>query len=335
MVFQKCVKCNKNITKKAPGLECSRCHIVVHADPGCAKLSNKQLNTLRNSTSIEWSCEDCMKNTSHRSSFLIPNDDDEEIESMAGSSGNLQPFDTDKLIRDISRELKKTFREELRNLESSLEFVSEQIANMEQSITNQDKKIKDLENKNQDLLNRNKNQELRISVLEQEMKTSEQKSLSTSLEIAGLSETAPKDIGRILETVASKLEVNVSDIQSSRRLPGSKDRPGPLLVEMKTKVSQMQWIDAGKTKCLTLGVLFPDVPKEKIDNRIYIREALTKHLKTLLYNAKVNLGKSYQFVWCKDGKICVRENNNSKIYYIRSIQDITKLQKDFEGTVSM
>lgn len=335
MVLQKCTKCNKNITKKAPGLECSRCHVVVHADAVCAKLSNKQLNTLRNLSSIEWSCEECMKNTSHRSSFLIPNEEDEENESTECSPGNFQPLDTDKLIRDISREIKKTFREELRNLESSMEFVSDQIANMEQSIKNQDNKIKDLLNKNQDLQNKNKNQELRIAVLEEGMKAFEQKSLSTSLEIAGLSETAPKDMGRILETVASKLEVSVSDIQSSRRLPGSQDRPGPLLIEMKTKVSQMQWIDAGKTKCLTLGVLFPDIPKEKVDNRIYIREALTKHLKTLLYSAKVNLGKTYQFVWCKDGKVCARQNNNSKIYYIRSIQDITKLQKDVQGTVSM
>lgn len=335
MVNKKCAKCNKNITKKAPGLECSRCHIVVHADPGCVKLSNKQLNTLRNSTSIEWSCEECTKNSSCRSSFLIPEDEDDEDESTAGSPGNSQPFDTEKLIRDISRELKKTFREELRNLETSLEFLSDQITNMEQSIKKQDNKIKDLENKNQDLQNRNRNLELRTSALEQGMKAFEQKSLSTSLEIAGLSETAPKDMGRILETVASRLEMNVSDIQSSRCLPGSKDRPGPLLVEMKTKVAQMQWINASRTKCLTLGVLFPDIPKEKLDNRIYIREALTKHLKTLLYNAKINLGKFYEFVWCKDGKVCVRQNSNSKINYIRSLQDITKLQKDVQDRVPM
>lgn len=326
MVNKKCVKCNKNITKKAPGLECSRCNIIVHAEPVCAKLSSKQLNTLRNSTSIEWSCEECMRNSMRRSSFVIPDDEDEVVESIAGSPGNFQPLDTEKLIRDISREIKKTFREELRNIEASLEFVSDQVGNMEQSIKDQSNKIRDLENKNQDLQNRNRNLELRISVLEQGMKTFEQKTLSTSFEIAGLSETAPKDMGSILEAVASKLEVKVSDIQSSRRLPGSKDRPGPILVEMKTKVAQMQWIDAGKVKCLTLGHLFPDMPKEKAENRIYIREALTKHLKTLLYNAKINLSKSYEFVWCKDGKVCVRQNSNSKIYYITSMQDITKLQ---------
>lgn len=330
MVLKKCIKCKKNITKKAPGLECSRCNIVVHADPACAKLSNKQLNTLRNSPGIEWSCEECMKNVSRRSSFFLPNEDEDEDEEFAstGSPVRVQSLDTEKLIRDITREVKKTFREELAGLEASLEFVSDQISNMEKAIKNQDLKIEDLQNKNKDLQNRNKNLELKMCVLEQEVKQLEQKSLSTSVEIVGLPETAPKDIGQALVKVASKLDLNVDDILSSQRLPGSKDKPGPILVEMNNKASQVQWITAGKEKRPNLALLFPETPKDKADSRIYIREALTKSLKTLLYTAKTQLGMSHQFIWCKDGKVFVRKTGSSKIYQIRSTQDITQLQKD-------
>lgn len=93
---------------------------------------------------------------------------------------------------------------------------------MEQPIKNLDNKIKDHKNKNLDRQNRNRNLELRMSVLEQKMKAFEQKSLSTSLKIASLLETTPKDTVHILETLPSKLEVNVNDMQSARRLTGSR-----------------------------------------------------------------------------------------------------------------
>lgn len=324
MVIKKCHKCKKNITKKAPGIECSRCEVIVHADPSCAKLSNKQLNTLRNSSSIEWSCEDCQKNVSRRSSIITPDEDEDEDDSESVEQA-VRSISVKKLVADISREVKKTFKEEISHLESSLDFVTEQLTNMEQSIKKQNELITNLEHKNQDLQNRNKNLELRVSVMEQEIQTFEQKSLCSSLEVAGLPEIAIKDVSKILETLANKLELNNSEIQYTQRLPGSKDKPGPLLIELKSKSAKKQWIDASKEKCLTVGQIIPDVSKEIANHRVYIREALTKYMKTLLYNTKAQLSKSFQFIWCKDGKVFVRKNNNSKIHYIKSQEDITKL----------
>lgn len=328
MVFKKCAKCKKNITKKSSSLECSRCDKVVHAEPNCAKLSNKQLNTVRNSPGVEWSCEECLKNVSRRASFLILDDDDgDEDESEEGSViHNIQNIDTKKLIQDISRELKKTFKEELGSIESSMEFLSEQITTIEQSIKQQANHIKDLENKNQDLQNNNKNLELRVSALEQGMRNYEQQSLSTSLEVDGLPEIPHKDIDKTLDMIAKKLSTDTKELTSSTRLPGKKEKPGPILVQMKSKQAQRQWIDAAKKKSLTVGELMPNASKAVAVNRVYIREALTKHLKTLLYNAKVQLSKSYQFIWCKDGKIFARKKEDSKIYYIRSVEDIKKLE---------
>ncbi|KAM3958009.1 uncharacterized protein ACR2FA_005327 [Aphomia sociella] len=327
MVIKKCVICNKNVTKKVPGLECSRCAKIVHADPACSKLSNKQINTLRNSSGIEWSCGDCQKNISRRSSFLIPDDGEDDNSETDYVADLNQTFDVKKLVQDISRELKKTLREEIGGLENSLEYMSEQLTAMEQSIKKQDSRIKELENKNQDLQNKNKNLELRVSVLEQGVKDFEQKALASCLEIAGLPEVQSGEIGKVVEKIASKLNLDYTEIQSSHRLPGTKEKPGAIIVELKSKMAQKYWVEAAREKCLTVGLLIPDASKRTIDNRVYVREALTKHLKSLLYNAKAKLNKSCQFVWCKDGKVCARKNPNSKIYYIRSMFDIDQVDK--------
>lgn len=325
MASKKCVKCNKNITKTKPGLVCSRCDKSIHADPACVKLSNKQINTLKNSPGIEWSCENCLQNLSRRSSFLIPDDSDDEFET----GRDIQPVDTRKLVQEISRELKKTFREEIKSLEASMEFVTDQLSTMEQSILKQNAIIKDLENKNQDLINKSKNLELRVSVLEQGMNAFEQKNLFTCLEIAGLPNIHSNEMPKMLENIASKLDVDTNDVRSSSRLPGSKDKPGPILVEMKTPSARSQWIAASKEKCLTVGALMQNVSQEKAEDRVYLREALTKYVKTLLYTAKAQLGKSFKFVWCRDGKVCARKTETSKIFYIRSVQDLNRIQTQF------
>lgn len=164
-----------------------------------------------------------------------------------------------------------------------------------------------------------------MSVLEHGLKTVEQKSLSTALEIAGLPEIHSKDIDQIVKTVALNLNMAPEEVQSSQLLPGTKDKPGPILVNMKTKLSRNQWIAASKEKRLTVGTVLPDAPKDKAVSKVYIREALTKYVKTLLYNAKTQLRSSFQFIWCKNGQVCVRKSSNSKIHYIRSEQDINQL----------
>lgn len=80
--------------------------------------------TLRNASGIEWSCEDCLKNMSRRSSFMIPEDEGEEDYEVR-ASGNAIEIETRKLVQDISCEVKKAFKEEMISLETALELLSE------------------------------------------------------------------------------------------------------------------------------------------------------------------------------------------------------------------
>lgn len=70
----------------------------------------------------------------------------------------------------------------------------------------------------------------------------EQKSLSCTVEIAGLPDIPPKEIYQTLKKIASKLNMDSSDVQSSTRLPGSKAKSGPILVGMKSDAERSRWI---------------------------------------------------------------------------------------------
>ncbi|CAB3261308.1 unnamed protein product [Arctia plantaginis] len=82
---------------------------------------------------------------------------------------------------------------------------------------------------------------------------------------------------KVVPMVAAKLNVKDKEVQSTKLQPGTKDRPRSILVELKSKVLQQQWIDAGKEHSLTVGHILQNVPKEKAEARVYKREALTKH----------------------------------------------------------
>lgn len=255
--------------------------------------------------------------------FFLPEDTDEEDKETDG----LMKIDSKKLLGDISREMRKVVKDELESVTCSLEFINSQLADLENVVKQQDNTIKMLVNKNTDLVNKNKNLELRIAAVEQRAAEVDQKLLASTVEIAGLPETPNQNVLKVAETVAAKLKVECQQIVSARRLyTRRKDRPGPVIVEMSSKAARDQWISSSRNQQLHAGHIFSDLTSENAASRIYIRPALTQHTKSLLYNAKQRLGASYKYVWCKEGKIYVKKDEDSKqVNIVRSLSDIESL----------
>lgn len=312
----KCFSCSKTITKKSPGLVCSRCEKNVHASPECAKLTNKQLQALKSTVGLEWSCEECLGSLSRRSTFFTPGDDSDEEDAKA--------IDSKKLLRDISVEMRKIIKEEMESVQNSLEFTCDQILKLEESMKNQNARIKHIENKNSELQNENKNLQLRIATLEQRQQETDQKLISNYLEIDGLPETT-ENLQNITKSVAAKIDVDAKEIRDVRRVGKRQDKAGYLLVELSTKLSRDNWIVAAKNQNLTVGDILPSTSQVTRTNRVYVREALTHDTKTLLYQAKLQLRPSFQYVWCKAGKVYARKTDSSQTTIIRSLKDIKLL----------
>ncbi|CAK1577850.1 unnamed protein product [Parnassius mnemosyne] len=153
----------------------------------------------------------------------------------------------------------------------------------------------------------------------------EQRTLSCSLEISGITSNVKANEVTITQEIAKKLDLDTGSIVCARRLPTRRENPGNIIVELRSKDARDQWIEAGKKAQLTLSVFGKNVPSEQAGIRIFIREALSPYMKTLYYNARNSLKTSHKYVWCKNGLIYCRKTDDSKVLIIRSNQDISKL----------
>jgi hypothetical protein len=320
----KCDNCAKNITKSRPGIECSRCEKIVHLSNQCTGLTNKQLAALKAAENLDWTCQEC-QNSSRRRSIIMP-DDDEEDETYTESSN--VPIDIKKLLADISKEVEKAIKRELKEITLSLQYNSDKMDELIKNIEIIQGNIHNLQKKNVELTNRNNHLEVRVGALEQRIQDMEQQELRTCIELHNVPLRDDENLIQIAGKTAKLLNQNNDDVKEVKRLPGRKDRPGPILVELKTDKIQTSWIAATKTKIgkINSSDIVPDLSVSTSNGTIFVCEALTSFNKQLLWHAKQELRNTYRYIWIKKGVLRVRkEGVEEKPYIIRSGDDIKKL----------
>lgn len=321
----KCDVCDKNITKRNPGMECRKCEKIVHATQVCSALTAKQLAVLRNTENLEWTCEECkLLSPRRKSSLIIPEDDEEEEEQ---GDRKYSPIDVKKLLKDISisSQVDKIVGKQLEPIEESLNFYGKKIDDFSTFVEGINQKLKDLENKNTYLVNQNKNLETRVSYLEQHIGSIEQANLGNKVEIAGVPYVKDEDLPTISNKIAVELKTDPTKIRSTRRISHKNVPEGPLLVELTDAEAASTIVRASKRNNLTAERVIPNILEESKKSNIFVRMALTKCNKTLLWNANQKLRPSYKYVWFQDGKVLARKDDNVKPIIIRSTSDISKI----------
>ncbi|CAK1589475.1 unnamed protein product [Parnassius mnemosyne] len=226
----KCYTCNKIITKKAPCLECSVCKKVVHATTPCATLTTKQIIALRAQVSLDWTCNDCLKNRPRHRSFIVPEEDSEEEEGVPasysqpvadtpGSQTTLHNIDIKKLLKDISKEVEKTVAKALEPLTDKMDEICENIEVFQQRII-------ELERKNASLIKANKNMVTRLCAVEQRVHELEQGQFKNHVEISGLPTLENEDPIQVVRNLAKKLNVEDPGVITAKRVGnyGEKNR---------------------------------------------------------------------------------------------------------------
>ncbi|XP_045761077.1 uncharacterized protein LOC123864571 [Maniola jurtina] len=323
----RCSKCSKSITKRNVGLECSKCGNLVHATSTCAGLTKKQLSSLKTAENLEWTCNDCSRKSPRRGSFVTPEedteDDDDEVESK-----NEYPISMKKLLTDLTQEIHKIIKKELKETNIGVQFCSEKVDECLECMEAFKEKIKHLEKKNCDLDNKYKAMENKMAALQQRVNDFEQKELCHNIEIIGIPYVEKEDLGEITKTIAKNLKTNVADVKKCKRTTGPPGKPGVLKLQMLDEDTKFKWIKQARSTHLTVDNIISGIQTQAGKEKVYIREELTNYNKALLWQTKQHCKDKYRFVWCKDGKIMVRKSENSKVYIIRAEEDLKNLSSN-------
>lgn len=320
----KCDLCDKGITKRSPGLECSKCGKVVHANQGCSGLPAKQIAALRLSESLEWNCDECSRISPRRkTSFIVPEEDEEDDMDRAIDQ-NTSQIDVKKLLRDISLEVKKIVRKENETFEEALNFFGKKFEEFGDKINVFSERITELEKKQVSLVNKNKHLETKVSSLEVQIRKMEQSGLDKMVEIAGIPKANNEDIKTIAGNVAKLLIVDENDIKSVKRTEGRPGSDGQLLVELKDAECAASWAQASKkeTAPILAEHVVPSIQQEAAKLKVIVRRALSKTNKTLLWNAQQKLRPSYKYVWFQAGKVLARKGDGDKPIAIWCEEDL-------------
>lgn len=323
----KCDNCDKTLTKKSSILECNKCSKIVHANQICTGLSAKQLAALRNTENLEWTCEECRKDSPRRKSFVALDEDDEEdeeidfVQDQKGVSGSSS---MKKLLSDISTEVKKAVKKEMSPVQEALHSCCQKIDEVMETLDMYSGKIKELEKKNIYLMNQNKHLELKIDAMEQQMGTIEQKQLCCIVEIAGVPEIKNENPENLSVMLAAKLNSEPKEIINVKRLRGRNGKEGVIHVLLKQENQVDSWIRAARKSTILVEDISDRVDPAVAKSKVMIRRALSAANKTLLWQTKVQLKETHKYIWFQDGKILVRENDSEKPMVIRSIADLEK-----------
>ncbi|KAI5630851.1 hypothetical protein NE865_16438 [Phthorimaea operculella] len=304
---------------------CSR--IVVHAKTECTGLTAKQIKALRATDNLEWTCNDCKKDGSRRGSFRIHDEEDSEPEEEAVKTPQkVVNVDTEVFMARITKEINKIVKKDITPINTALKFLDDKFEECLENKKYFKQKIRELEKKNSELTNKNNNMELRLAAMEQKITSYEQNKLEEAIEIAGIPHKNDENLAEITKSVANVIGMQSEQARNVTRLPSRSEKTGTILLKMQDKESKSMWLSAARNKKIMLKDVIPTIDETIANNTLYVREALTGHLKTLLWKAKQELKPLFKFVWCRDGVVKARKEEKTKIYNIFTAEDIIKIK---------
>ncbi|CAG5054623.1 unnamed protein product [Parnassius apollo] len=229
---------------------------------------------------------------------------------------------------ELRREIRETIRIEMQQMQSTLQFYSDKFDDYEVKMKSYDIRVKMLENQYNDLINQNKNLKVQHGALEQRITVLEQAQLANQLEICGIAEEENENLTDITSKICDTFKLNPDDIikayrkKSFNKKNSKKPQQAAIVIGLR-EGNRDQWLLASMNTHKTCR----DIGKQG-NSKIYFRESLSSHIAYLLWKSKSVLKETgiYKYVWCKNGHILARKNENEKITRNHSESDIDKLR---------
>ncbi|KAL1446766.1 hypothetical protein WDU94_002716, partial [Cyamophila willieti] len=180
------------------------------------------------------------------------------------------------------------------------------------------RQIKDLESEVEEVTA--ENLQLKDTLKQQTKRTDdlEQRQRHINVIIDGIPVTKNEKIYDVVTALGTRLGIDdpLHDVQIAHRVGSTnKKKPKPIVVRLLDSKTRDKWTQAYR--------------KVKLwEEKIYVNEHLTQKNQKILYQAKLLAKeKKFKFVWVKDCKVHVRQNEESRVYVIRNMEDLEMIFK--------
>lgn len=288
----KCSECETVIDLKEC-IECTVCENKYH--PRCTRIKSlKNFRKLDKNVKLKnsWKCDQCITSISDNSDTVQEKNQECLVDSL----------------KEFINERFAVFSEELAALTSSVNEIKESMKSLQTDNVNLKKECERLK-----LVNHECHREIREL---------QQRSRIDNLEIAGIPTTKGENVYEIIKCIAAVINVPFKDddISIAHRVPTPKGKIQPIICKFTTRRTKLNWLLAAKVK---RNLVTTDLNAGLPRGNIYINEHLTTANKLLLGKAKfLKRGGKLKFVWVKDGKILVRQTQDSPAKRIVKDEDL-------------
>uniref|UniRef100_A0A8D8YY01 FP protein C-terminal domain-containing protein n=1 Tax=Cacopsylla melanoneura TaxID=428564 RepID=A0A8D8YY01_9HEMI len=240
-------------------------------------------------------------------------EEEEEVEEVADLDRRIE-----RVMQKVMNKFKKEIQKQINDLEKSLNFYGDKMEEYNDNMTKMMEKINKLENDNE--------------VLKKELKTVRddhenllQYTMNKNIQIDGVPEVNDENLKELVIEIGKKIEVNVEEkeIDKAHRVPSRNPQNiPPIIVQFTTRQTRDNFIDKVRKNKITTK----DVKRSGEEKFVYVNEHLTKLKKDIMYEARrLKQDKGYKFLWVRGGKVLMRKNETSRVFELRSFDDLSKI----------
>lgn len=310
-----CSVCSKDFEKNYNVkniLQCSLCSCYLHVE--CTKV--RTVEKLKNVRKDTWRCDACVEKSQSdpvyqvlqkvltQQSQIITQNNATHVQLNKIANLEVKAEEHTKSLEFISQKF-DDFTVFVQETQAALSSHEKMIHAVEDVQVKQQKEIQDLLTRIQDL---------------------EQRSRNCNLEISNVPETAKEDAVLIAVKIGQVLGIQNAkeQIQVAHRVM-SKKSPKPLIVNLCSRSVRDQWLQAYRAK----KMMFTDELNSHFTRqRVYINQHLAPHLKLLLGQVKsFARDNGIKYVWTRDNKIFVKQDDNHNIIKINTIDDLKQFKQ--------
>lgn len=323
-----CKTCGNAVNGRSKGLQCSGpCEEFYHSK--CANITPEIFQAVQ-TDGVTWCCVAC-KNSKRRS-IIIQDDNDARAAEESSSNTPL----SDKTSSNFLPELNTTTTPTMFEVSSYLKELGKVILDIHQSQTFIAKQMEEIKSQNKMIIRENNElkeklkfseencikMEKKINVLEANDDVKNQLQIANNIVIAGLP-VGTENPELVFKNITTKINVKFTpdDIINYRFLPQHQEGTASFVVELKTLEYKQEIL---KKKRIHQQLFTNDIGLGITGNKeIFIRHHLTALQSKLYYEAKqIKQHWKFRFLWYKDGTIFLRKNESTKVYAVRSHNDI-------------